>query len=99
MIVFAIRHIPTGKLMPVRKTGRGGGTHVSFDDKAPPRLFLEKRHAKFCLNWWVGGKATQTYDDEGPLGINVVPQPDRKVEDLEIIPIYLETNSDNFPQA
>lgn len=57
MKFFAIRHVPTGKLMP--DLGRGSTAWEPFTDrighskqkKKQLRLFTEVRHAKSVIKW------------------------------------------------
>lgn len=95
MRLFFIRHIPSGKYLPM-PTGRNGrgGSHVEPDIPEHARIFRSQRSAKITLNAWLKGKwiAERGYDpgtpdrgDEYYEDIHIVPQPERNAADMEII--------------
>ena len=95
---FAIRHIPTGRLLP-NPRGRGGrgGTFTEFDDEGVPRLFEKRTSAEQALRWWLGGKVVvgQTQDFEGYVDEDwrIVPQKHRKAEECDIVSVRMEVQS------
>lgn len=92
--MFAIQHIPTGRLMPAPR-GRGGrgGTFVEFGDDGPPRLFEKRTSAEHALRWWLGGKVIvgQTVDWDGDVDEDwrIVPQKHRKGNEVAIVEVEL----------
>ena len=65
--LYAIKHVPTGKLMPARvfRTSSGGYTHWEPPDTKPggyggynpllPRFFLDKHAAAVAVTCWLKG--------------------------------------------
>jgi hypothetical protein len=95
MNYFAIKHKPTGKLMPQIPRGqKAGGTRVELQDKGPPRLFVNETAAKNALRWWLGGVVTvscyQNYEGDYDEGWQVTPKPERKAEEMEIIRVEIQ---------
>lgn len=97
MIYYAIRHKPTGFFLPVAK-GRTG-SRVEPECNCCPRLFKEERHAKGYLTVWLQGifetGKFQTYEGEWEEDLDIIPQPHRKRENMEIIPMRLIEESQN----
>lgn len=94
-ISFAIRHKPTGYLIPVAKGYRGrGGSHVEPCDPKihRPKFFNSRASAKGWVTGWLKGKITvstyQTYEGDWDEKWTVTPVPSRKAEELEIVEIY-----------
>jgi hypothetical protein len=61
IIWYAIRHIPTGRLLPAPPVKqRSGQTHTTFDCAAymPPRLFPTKEGANVAMKLWLRGDWT-----------------------------------------
>lgn len=88
---YAIRQKGTQKCLP--ELGRGGKTWLEPVIGLPPRLFCDERAAKVALTWWLRGITTVTrtrdwdgYYDEA---WHTEPEPHRKAEDMEVIPITL----------
>lgn len=99
---FAIRHIPTGFFLPEPKgaMGRGGSwTEPTDPNKEDPRLFRSERSANSALTQWLRGKHKAIMgwdiDDCGGAiaeyqeGVDVIPVPGRKRDEMEIVPVYL----------
>lgn len=103
--MYAIKHVPTGGYLPAPK-GRGGrgGSHmepVVFDEnsKELPRLFGRKAAANAGLIHWSKGiyKTDRGYDNGTPWSggeyyeeTYIDPQPHRRKEDMEIVPVVIE---------
>lgn len=83
---YYILHTPTGTTMPAKTFGRGV-TSRKFDN-SPPRLFARKQDAKVSLGYYLKGKWNAEWcGDYYSLDCTIIPQPDRKPADFEIIPI------------
>lgn len=92
---FAIRHKKTGFFIPQINPGhRRGGSLVEPEDprKKQPRIFQNLPSAKSYLVQWCRGKHIchrsgeyDSYDEE----IEIIPQPNRNKDDMEIIPVVL----------
>lgn len=92
---FVIRHKPTGHYIPNIAPGhRRGGSLVEPEDpkKSNPRVFVSERSAVAYLIQWCKGKhictRTGEYDSYDEV-TEIVPQPHRIREDMEIIPVVL----------
>ena len=94
MIVYAIKHTPTGKFMPLKFTRRGArgwsnwnpGVRDGFD--TTPRIFKDHISALRALNAWLKGKwefkvISGPGDYDGLLQCS--KQPNRKREDMKIV--------------
>ena len=105
--MWAIRHKPTGFMLPNPKghSGRGGSFVDPQDPKEiHPRLFISQLAAKRALIAWLRGKHEGDYDFEYNewncksyrvcVGYVVVPVPSRKAEDMEVIEIKLVTSDE-----
>lgn len=97
MKLFFIRHIPTGLYLPEPggRNGRGG-SHTEPGPADNARIFRSQRSAKIALNAWLKGKyvADRGYSDGHPGNdwerdyyeeLSVIPQPHRKLFEMEII--------------
>ena len=98
--LYAIRQISTGFYLPepVGRMGRGG-SHVEpvdcSQDGPNPRLFKTELSAQRALTAWLMGKheANMQLESEGweylsywvQVGTNIIPQPERKKEDMQIV--------------
>lgn len=100
--MWAIRHKPTGFMLPNPKgrSGRGGSFVDPQDPKEThPRLFFTQLAAKRALIAWLRGKHEGNYEMEYDewsgkgyqicIGYVVVPIPNRKAEEMEVIEIQL----------
>lgn len=96
MSLYAIRHKPTGRLLPIKPYGsHKGGTHVTLEDKRAPRLFPTTVAAQNALRHWLRGRLTVTYlppcgpdwADDGDYRLEVEPVADRVADDMEIIEV------------
>lgn len=91
---WAIKHIPTGTYLPAPR-GRGGrgGTRVSVDGTALPRLFTSEQSAKASLRWWLAGEVhvyqEQNYEGEYNETWETIPKADRVADDMEVVPVSL----------
>jgi hypothetical protein len=102
MIRYAIKHIPTGYYIPEPegRAGRGGSHTEPHPNSNDARLFKTERSAKLFLGSWLKGKyvADRGYSAGHPGNdweqdyweeIHIVPQPNRKREDMEIIKLEI----------
>jgi hypothetical protein len=74
--LYAIRHVPTGKLMPARifRTSSGGYTYWEPTDTLPggyggynplvPRFFCDKSSAALAVSYWLKGPYRKLYVEE-----------------------------------
>jgi hypothetical protein len=89
MKVYAVRQKSTGLFIPKLEVGkRRGGSYLEPSDVRPPRIFHSAAAAKaFLSNWLQGHFKNSYYQDEtgSELCIEVVKQPHRKKEDMEIV--------------
>lgn len=103
--MWAIRHKPTGFMLPNPKghSGRGGSFVDPQDPKEiHPRLFITQLAAKRALIAWLRGKHEGDYDVEYSdydgksyqicVGYVVVPVPSRKAEDMEVVEIEMRVS-------
>ena len=100
--MWAIRHKPTNNYLPSPKghSGRGGSFVDPVDpDVTLPRLFPTERSAKAALTCWLKGKHEGEWDwDDSEwggmykycIGYTIVPVPNRKREDMEVVEIVLQ---------
>lgn len=103
MKVFAIRHKPTGKLMPV-PTGKNGSGSSYWEpaeqaEGLMPRLFPLRRSAAGALTQWLRGMhkpVTEFERDETfspcyeiTIGTEVEPVPGRIASDMELVEFTL----------
>ena len=95
MKVYAIRHIPTGRYLPYRKSGKG----FTADEPTVnciPRLFKKKRYAAVALTYWLKGKWSKVIC-MGKYNININKQLSRKAEEMQIVLLDLtEVSKDAF---
>ena len=103
--MWAIRHKPTGFMLPNPKGHNGrGGSFVDPQDpnEIHPRLFISQLAAKRALIAWLRGKHEGDYDVEYSdydgksyrvcVGYVVVPVPSRKAEDMEVVEIEMRVS-------
>lgn len=100
--MWAIRHKPTNHYLPSPKghSGRGGSFVDPVDPAVTlPRLFPTERSAKAALTSWLKGKHEGKWDwDDSEwggmykycIGYTIVPVPNRKREDMEVVEIVLQ---------
>lgn len=106
MKVFAIRHKPTGLLMPHLRGGRGY-TVVGLDQftngNRLPRLLETRIGAQRALTAWLKGAWEQhtDYGEYGPEGSYseppATPPEDRKAEQMEIVEFRLTERKGHHP--
>jgi len=100
--LFAIRHIPTGKFMPLTARNRGytqveAGDFIELYAAVVPRLFKSRAGARWALNAWLKGAWIQeaTMGEYGIEGYDPcppkTPPADRRPEDMEVAVMRLET--------
>lgn len=90
MILFAIRHKPTGLYLP-RIQSRGSTHHEPTAPLKQARLFHRERDARGFLTVWLQGKQTQyqTYEGDYDIEIHLTPVPTRKREEMEVVAFKL----------
>jgi hypothetical protein len=95
---WIIRSKKTGAYLPeLEKPTRGGYTHTEPSTVLKPRLFTTERGAKNALWWWLRGEVTVrvtmadfgAFDPEPSEDWQTNAKPDRKAEDMEVIPVIL----------
>lgn len=99
--VYVVRHKPSGGLLPAPRgrMGRGGShtepVHFNGSKETFPRFFPTAKNAKNCLAAWLHGKVVAYRYSSGPHDydydedIDVIPQPNRRKEDMEVIPVTI----------
>jgi len=95
---FAVKHLPSGGYLPEVKGwhGRGGSFAVPTDPRsARPRLFHSPHAAKSYLGSWLKGeyhtsRGQDSFSGEYYEDTSIVPKPDRRREDMEVVPINVE---------
>ncbi len=101
IILYAIRHKPTGNYIPESFGVNGrGGSHLepvpaTSGKFTRPRFFHTERAARIFLTGWLKGKvvAWAGYDShtgEYDSGLDTVPVPTRIAAEMEIIPYSVE---------
>ncbi len=91
---YAIRHIPSGFLIPAGGKGRRGHTHQEPSATQPPRLFKDFHRANRALECYVQGKWIETtiYSYEGEPDASG-PEPKRSTaripKDFDLIEVWL----------
>ena len=85
MLFYAIKQTSTGYYMPYRKYSKGFTADEPKKD-CIPRLFSRRRDAIAALKCWLQGKWEMKYyygpDD---WGLDIKKQPNRNVEDMEVV--------------
>ena len=92
ILVYAIRHIPTGKLMPVTRHARGSSywTPDKVTPQGVPRLFPTRRGATNAMTAWLQGEWVPVWDQEdGCIGAVPEKRPERKKGDVEVISLMV----------
>lgn len=92
MIVYAIRHRPTGGYLPEIVGGRGY-TITEPTVHRIPRLFESSKAAKCALTWWLKGitQVTRHYDGwEYDESWATLPREGRKAKDMVVVPMTLQ---------
>lgn len=89
MKAYGVRQKSTGFFIPRFKRNEKSGTALEPSDKLEPRLFFNKRSATSFLGNWLQGimhnAGHQASDGEWEAGLEVVKQPHRNKEDMEIV--------------
>ena len=90
MKAYAVRHKPSGKFIPRLETGkRRGGSHLEPSSEREPRLFFNRLAARAFLSNWLQGIFKQSnyqgYDGDYIDTLQVIPQPHRKKDEMEIV--------------
>lgn len=101
MRFFAIRKRGTQKFLPVLPANyRAGYTWTEPTDELPPRLYKSATGAKIGLRMWLSGGMKKDWGTtsgfsfgmdppEPSESIEIVKKPERKAEDMEIVPVVL----------
>lgn len=86
---LAIRHKPSGGFLP--STRGYGFTREDPSLTKPPRLFVRNSSARQALDYWLEGEHYEGTEDpeSGALNIKIIPKPNRRREDMEIVEIEL----------
>lgn len=100
-LMYGIRHIPTGLYLPVPKDTKGCGRGGTFVEPADPwlnriRLFDREANAKRYLATWLNGKYychRYGYGDDYEEDVDIITQPHRNREDMEIVPIVMRKDA------
>lgn len=93
---WVIRHKPSGGYLPGLSSGlRAGYTHTEPDLHAIPRLFGNAAAAKRALTWWLKGvtsvdRSRDSFTLEYDETWHEEAMPERKPEDMEVIPALLK---------
>lgn len=100
MHFHAIRHKPTGQLMPARitRSASRGWTHWNpnrphAEQSRAPRLFDTERAANNAVTQWLKGPVVwKHYGDPIDGDVKLVHQikPWRRAEDVEVVPVDVE---------
>lgn len=90
---LAIRHKPTGGLLPAVK-GYGFTRAAPTHDEAP-RLFKKLGPAKQALARWLEGELYEGAEDDesNQISLRLVPKKDRKACDMELVEIEVLVRS------
>lgn len=90
---LAIRHKPSGGFLP--STRGYGFTREEPSLTKPPRLFVRPSSATQALDYWLEGEHYEGSEDaeSGALNIKVIPKPNRRREEMEIVEIELTPRS------
>lgn len=98
LLVWAVRHDPTGNYIPQLKTSVRGGSYVEPSADLPPRLFFSERSAKSFLGQWLRGRVEMVrrtpssfdlYPDDDVVDMKHIPVPTRKKEEMSIVSLEL----------
>lgn len=97
MRYFAIKHKPSGNLLPLVFGTRGGRGFTCVEPAdprvCPPRLFTRQQDAKCALTWWLKGEARvsrgRDYEGEFSEDWSTTRRPERKSDEMEIVGIRL----------
>lgn len=94
MKAYAVRHKPSGMFIPRLETGkRRGGSYLEPTNDREPRLFFNRLSARaFLSNWLQGIMKSKEYQDmsgDWDVVTEVIPQPHRHKEDMEIVEFNL----------
>ncbi len=89
---YVVQNVKTGLFLPAKNTKSGGATAQEFS--GIPRLFARKRDARSSAKWWCdgvwfmsGGSLGGYFDDPDDPDLCVTRKPERKLEDLRIVPL------------
>ena len=93
---YAIRHKPSDGFLPEVSGTRGGYTHTIPSTFLPPRLFVNAAAGKRALTWWLKGitsvvRYNDSWSGEYDETWQLEKMPERKAEDMEVIPVLLKT--------
>ena len=69
--LYALEHIPTGRMLPRPPSGRRGGTYAEPIDPGQhlPRLFHRERDAKGFLTVWLRGPLRPCFEADWESGV------------------------------
>ena len=89
-VYYAIKHVPSGALLPLPPELSHGFTRVEPSDKGVPRLFLSEVTAQRALGQWLRGAVTlRTYGtgEDYETEFSVEQKPARKPEDMLVVAV------------
>ena len=91
---FAIKHKPSGLYLPAASGRYGRGFSFKEPSEERPRLFHTKRGAINALYQWLRGhhrhsSGFDSFNSEYYEETKVLPQPHRKREEMEVVPLML----------
>ena len=94
MRVFAVRHKPSGLFIPRLERGhRRGSSHLEPSNEREPRFFHNEFAARAFISNWLQGvfknSSHTTYEGEEEPYLEIVKQPHRKKEEMEIVAFEL----------
>lgn len=81
MRYFAIRHKPTGELLPAIESSTSW--NPGLRSSRGPRLFHRKTHAAACASWWESGFFANNYEGEMYL-VRATPERKNTTEVIEV---------------
>lgn len=95
--LWAILHIPTGRLLPTPATDRSA-TCTKLDDKRPPRLFRTRTGASNALRHWLEGEKSAEHGYDSMTGDDwvkhhVAPQADRIASEMTVVEVSISIHT------
>ena len=111
LTLYALRHVATGQIMPQMKRGRGYShwnpakvlAETLYSATNIPRLLTSLKQARKCRQLWsqYPNAATTKYETAmyggGKVGDMLTKSDGRKLDDLEIVAVYVVFNDVNEP--
>lgn len=91
--LFAIEHIPSGKLLPLPPELSHGFSRVEPGDAGPPRLFLDEVSAVRALAQWLRGSVTLNlwgFGEDYETEFKLESKPHRKRDEMRVVPVEIK---------